>query len=149
MKTTCDGRLFQRLQQRVKGGVGDLVCFVEDPDLVAIAGGTVTRSVAQFADLVDATVGGRVDLDDVDGIACANLGTGIANTARLGHRMVLRTAVQGHRQDARDGGLADAAVSAEDVAVCDALLLDGVLQGAGDVVLPDDIGEFLWPVFAG
>jgi hypothetical protein len=27
-------------------------------------------------------------------------------------------------------------------------LLDGVLQRAGDVLLPDDVGEALWPVFA-
>ena len=61
----------------------------------------------------------------------------------------LRPAVQRHRQNARDGGFADAAMSAEDVAVGDALLLDGVLQGAGDVVLADDVGELLGPVFAG
>jgi hypothetical protein len=30
----------------------------------------------------------------------------------------------------------------------DALLLDGVLQGAGDVLLTDDVGEFLGPIFA-
>ena len=149
MKMTCDGRLFQRLQQRIEGGVGDLVGFVEDPDLVAVAGGTIARGIAQLANLVDAAIGGRVDLDHVHRIAGANLGAGIANAAGLGHRMVLRAAVQRHGQNARDGGLADAAMPAEDVAVRDALLLDGVLQGAGDVVLPDNVSELLGPVFAG
>ena len=59
-----------------------------------------------------------------------------------------RAAVQRHRQDARDRRLADAAMAAEDVAMGDALLRDGILQGAGDVFLADDVGEFLRPVFA-
>ncbi len=142
------GRLFQRLQQRVEGGVGDLVRFVENVNLEAIARRTITRGLAQFANLVDAAIGGRVDLDHVHRVAGANLDAGIANSAGLGHRMVLRPAIQRHRQNARDGGLADAAMAAEDVAVRDASLLDGVLQGAGDVVLPDHLGEFLWTVFA-
>ena len=37
---------------------------------------------------------------------------------------------------------------AKNVAVSDAFLLNGVLQGAGNVFLPDDFGEFLRPVFA-
>ena len=32
-------------------------------------------------------------------------------------------------------------------AVSNAALLNGVLQGSGDVVLPNHLGEFLWPVF--
>ena len=63
--------------------------------------------------------------------------------------MVLRPAVQRHCQDARDGGFADAAMSTEYVAVGDALLLDGVFQGTSDVLLPDDVGEFLRSIFAG
>ena len=78
------GRLFESLQQRVEGGVGDLVGFVENVDLVAVARRTIARGLAQFANLVDAAVGGGVDLDDVDGIARANLGAGVANSARLG-----------------------------------------------------------------
>jgi hypothetical protein len=58
-------------------------------------------------------------------------------------------AVERHRQNACDGGFADAAMPAEDVPVGDPLLLDSVLQGTGDVSLPDDVGEPLWSVFAG
>ena len=78
------GRLLQRLQQRVEGGVGDLVRLVEDVDLVAVARGAIAGGVAQFADLVDAAVGGGVDLDHVDGVAGANLGAGVADAAGLG-----------------------------------------------------------------
>ena len=142
------GRLFQRLEQRVEGGVGDLVRLVENVDLETVARRTIARRLAQFADFVNAAVGGGVNLDHVHRIAGANLAAGIAHAARLGHWMVLRLAIQRHRQDARDGGLADAAMPAEDVAVRNPALLDGVLQGASDVLLTDDVGEFLWPVFA-
>jgi hypothetical protein len=57
-------------------------------------------------------------------------------------------AIQGGGQDAGDGGFADAAVAAEDVAVCGASLGDGILQGAGDVLLSDDLGELLRTIFA-
>ena len=67
------GRLLERLEQRVEGGVGDLVGFVEDVDLVLVARGAVAGGVAELADLVDAAVGGGVDLDDVDGVAGADL----------------------------------------------------------------------------
>ncbi|MGH9602630.1 MAG: hypothetical protein ACRD24_09610, partial [Terriglobales bacterium] len=46
------------------------------------------------------------------------------------------------------GGLADAAVSAEDIALGDPLLLQGVAQGARDVLLADDLGELLRTVLA-
>jgi len=70
--------------------------------------------------------------------------------ARLGDRLVVgaRAAVQRHCQDARDRRLADSAMAAEDIAVRDALLRDRILQGAGDMLLADDVGEFLRPVFA-
>ena len=48
-------------------------------------------------------------------------------------------AIQGHGQNASNRRFADAAMSAEDIAVRDALLLDGVLQRAGDMVLPDNV----------
>jgi len=64
---------------------------------------------------------GGVDLDDVDGVAGADLGAALAHVARLGGGAELAAnriaAVQGHGQNARDGRLADAAVAAEDVAV--------------------------------
>jgi hypothetical protein len=62
--------------------------------------------------------------------------------------MVLRLAIQRHRQNARDRRFANAAMSAEDVAMRNPSLLDGVLQRPRDVVLPNDVGKFLWPVFA-
>ena len=78
------GRLFEGFEQGVEGGVGDLVRLVEDVDLVSVARGAVAGGVAQLADLVDAAVGGGVDFDDVDGVAGADLGAGLADIAGLG-----------------------------------------------------------------
>ena len=66
MKTTHARRLFDGLQQRVEGLVGDLVRFVDDEDLVAVARRLVAHVLAQLAHFVDAAIGGRVDFDDVD-----------------------------------------------------------------------------------
>ena len=147
------GRLLERLEQRVEGRVGDLVRFVEDVDFVAVARRAVAGGVAQLANLVDAAVGGGVDLDDVDGGAGANLGAGVADAAGLGRGALGAAdrvaAVERHGQDAGDGGFADAAMAAEDVAVGDAALGQRVQQRARDVLLPDDIAEALGTVFAG
>ena len=58
-------RLLDGLEQRVEGLAGDLVGLVDDEDLVAVARRLVAHVFAQLAHLVDAAVGGRVDLDDV------------------------------------------------------------------------------------
>ena len=62
-------RLFDGLEQRVEGLVGDLVGFVDDEDLVAVARRLVADVFAQFAHFVDAAIGGGVDFDDVHGAA--------------------------------------------------------------------------------
>ena len=51
--------------------------------------------------------------------------------------------------DARDGGFADAAMAGEDVAVRDAVLGEGVQQGARDVVLAGHVGKALRTIFSG
>ena len=139
------GWLFEGFEQGVEGRVGDLVGFVQDVDLVFIAGWAVAGGVAEFTDFVDTAVSGGIDLDDVDGVALTDFEAGFAVVAGLGRGALggayLGPAVEGAGEDAGNGGLADAAVAAEDVAVGDAILGEGVEQGSGDVVLSDDVGE--------
>ena len=126
--------------------------FVENVNLEPIARRTITRRFAQFSNLVDAPIRGGVDLDHIDRITGANFGTRLADATGLDRRLascfIGGAAVQRHRQDAGDGRLANSAMPAEDVTVRDALLRNGILQGAGDVFLADDFGEFLRTVFA-
>ena len=58
------------------------------------------------------------------------------------------TAVECHRQNACDRRLANAPVAAEDVAVRDASLGEGVHERYGDVVLSRDICEALGTVLS-
>jgi hypothetical protein len=63
--------------------------------------------------------------------------------------VVRRAAIQGHGQDTRDGRFSNASVAAEDIAVRRTALGKRVLQGAGNMLLADDVGELLGTVFAG
>src|ERR1700758_3167055 len=143
------GRFFQSLEQCVEGRVGNLVSFVENVDFEAVARRAIASGLAKFADFVDAAIGGSVDFDHVNGISRTDFGAGFANAAGLGDGPIFGAAVQRHRQNTRDSGLADSAVSAEDVAVGGASLLNGILKRAGDVFLADDLGKFLRTVFSG
>ena len=76
-------RLFQGLQQGVEGVGGEHVDFVDDDDLVAAVGGEVLDAVAQFADIVDAVVGGAVDLEDIGGGAFGDLDADAGRRCRV------------------------------------------------------------------
>ena len=60
----------------------------------------------------------------------------------------LRAAIEGHSQDAGDGGFADAAMAREDVAVGYPVLSKSIEQCARDVILAGDVGKALRTVFA-
>ena len=64
-------RLFEGLQQRVGGFVGEHVRFIEDDDFVASARGRITHHVAQLANLIDAAIGGGVDLENIQRMPAA------------------------------------------------------------------------------
>jgi hypothetical protein len=131
------GRLLQRLEQRVEGRLGQLVNLIDDVDLVAPTSRRVLDILAQGADLVDATIGGAVDLHDVHtrgGVEAHGAGA-----ARLG-ALPLR-AQQRARQQPRGGRLADATGSREEIGVGDPPRRQRVAQRARDRVLPDDLVE--------
>ena len=144
-------RLLQRLQQRIEGSLSDLVRFIKDINLVAVASRRVAGRIAQFANLIDSAIGGRVNLDHVDGIALADFHAGVANTARFRRRPLRRSnfspAIKSLGQDAGNRGFADAAVAREDVAMGNAVLRKRIQQRPRDVVLPGDVGKLLGPIF--
>ena len=98
------GRLLERLEQRVPGVLRDLVRLVEDVDLAAQMAGRIGQAIAQLADLVDAAVGGGIDLEDVERRALADGDAGIAGVTRIAVAQV--GAVHGLGQDPRERGLA-------------------------------------------
>ena len=82
------GGLLQGFEEGVEGCVGDLVGFVKDVDFEAVPGRTVAGGLAEFADFVDAAVGGGVDFDDVDGVTGSDFGAGLADSAGFGNRAI-------------------------------------------------------------
>src|SRR5581483_9655595 len=139
-------RLFQRFQKRIESGIRNLVGFIQDPDLVAVPRRAIACCIAQLPDLVNTAVGGGVNFDDVNRIPGTNFRGVFANSARLRDRFVGRAAIEGEGQDARQGSFADPAMAAEDVAVGDPLLGNGILQSTRNVLLPNDIRKTLWTV---
>ena len=139
------GRLLEGLEQRVKSRRGEHVNFVNDVDFVRSGGRRVFAGLAEFAHLFHAVVAGPVDLDHIErpafgdfeaaGIVIAEVHLGSAG------------AVQAFGEDAGDGGFARAARPAKQVGMGDALLFDGVGKRLRDMLLPDDIGKPLGPVF--
>ena len=134
-------RLLDHLQQGVEALRGDHVRLVDDVDLVAAVHRREERALPQVAGVVDTTVAGGVDLDDVEraGAVGRQRDAGPADAARGGGGALL--AVQRAGQDPRRRRLPAAARAAEEVGVVDPAAVDGVDQRRGDVLLPDHLGE--------
>ena len=118
--------------------------LVDQEHLVAVAGrGDRQPLDDHLADVVDAGVGGGVDLEHVDVAALGDLRARLAHAAR--RRRGPLHAVQGPGEDAGGGGLAAAARPGEDERLGQALALEGIAQGAGDRGLAQDVVERLGP----
>jgi len=142
------GRLLDDLEQRVEALRRHHVRLVDDVDLETALGRAVARALAQVTRVVDATVAGRVDLDDVDraGAAARERHARVARAARGRRRALL--AVEAARQDARARRLAAAARAAEEVGVVDPAGAQRLHERLRHVLLADHVGEALGPVAA-
>ena len=76
------GRLFQRLQHGIEGRPGEHVNFVNHEHLEAALHRLVDRLLQQGLHVVDAPVGGGIQLGVIDKPARINVGAGLAHTAR-------------------------------------------------------------------
>ena len=131
-------RLLDGLQQRVEGLLRQPVDFVDDEDLVAVAGRRHAEAVDDdVADLVDAGVGGRVDLEDVHVASFGDLDARVAGAARIGGRSLF--AVEAARQDARGRRLADAARAGEHERLRDPVGADRVPERLRHGALADHV----------
>ena len=132
-------RFFQRLQQRVEGGGGEHVHFVDDVDFEFRGGRGVFAGFAQFADLLHAVVARAVDFQHVDASGLRRFPC----TSGRCHRNPPsgRRCSSGLGKNAGDGRFAGAARAAKQIGVRDAVLLDGVGERLRDVLLADDVRE--------
>ena len=107
-------RFFQRLQQRVERALTQHMHFINNEDLEPRpCRAVVGAGDNHIADVVDARVAGRVDLDHINVIAPSDRFAAVALVARLGHRMVRRLAVQAFCKDACGGCFAGPARAAK------------------------------------
>jgi len=132
-------RFLQGFEEGVEGLGGEHVDFIDDVNLEPALARAIPNGLTQLADVVDAAIGGSVNLDDVHGIALGDLPAIGALIAR--ERGYSLFAVEASGKDSGNGGLADSPGAREQVRMGDALGLDGVAKNLGYVRLADDLIE--------
>ena len=152
MNFACGGGSSSVFSSALNACVREHVDFVEDIDLVARLHRRVADRVVDLAHVVDAVVRGRVHLDHVEVPAFHDR---LAVHAQHRHldgracdRAVGQLVIERTREDARGGGLADAAHAGEDPGLRDAPGLERVRDRAHHRVLADQVVEIRRPVFA-
>ena len=83
-------RLFERLQKRVEGLIGELMRLIDNVNLEAVARGPIAEILDDRARIVNLAISRAVDFGNVERAAGANLDTGGAFAAWLRRRTVLR-----------------------------------------------------------
>ena len=140
------GRLFQRLQQRVEGLLGQHVNLVNDVNFEPGGGRGIFDRLTQLAHLVNAVVARAVNFQHIQGAALGDFQDAevVVGKVHLG----AAGAVEAFGEDAGDGGFARAARPDEKVGVGNAFPGNGVDEGLGDVLLPHHILEPLRTILA-
>ena len=103
--------LFQCLQEGIRGSVGQHMGFIDDVDLALALGWREVYLLPDVSDLIDATVAGGIQFDDVHELAAVDRvadGASVAGVSVLGVQ-----AVHGFGDDPGGGGLAAASGAAE------------------------------------
>jgi hypothetical protein len=122
--------------------------FVDDENLVAVADWCDGEpGNHHFANVVDAGMTGRVDLEHVDVASLRDLDTRVTRATRL-RRLALH-AVQRLGQYPRGRRLAASSWTGEHERMRDAAARNRVAQRARHRLLADDLIEALWTPFAG
>ena len=140
------GRLFDDLQQRIEGRDRKHMHLVDDIDALFYGRGREDGFLPQGADVVDAVVGGSVQLDHIEDRAIGDTAAGGAFSAGVAVHRVL--AVDRAGEDARTGRFARSPRANKQIRVREPRCTHLVLQGLGDVLLADDVVKGLRPPFA-
>ena len=132
------GRFLERLEQGVPGAGRKHVRFVDDENLVLADDGRVLDAVDNnFADVLDARVGGGVDFKNVHRVAAGDILAAFA--LATGVQRVAAGAVECAGEDTGTGGLAYTAGAGKKECMMKATPFDSVLEGLCDMFLPDHV----------
>ena len=130
-------RLLQRLEQGVPRARREHVHFVNDVNLVAAFGRGILDLIADGPHVIHPIMGGAVNLHHIQRISRGDLAAVLAFTARLAIFQI--QTVERFGENAGGSRLANSPRAHEKIGVSDALRVDGVLQRAGDMLLPDHL----------
>lgn len=139
-------RLFQCFQQRIERRLGKHVHLIDQVHLEATARRRVLRVLDHFAHVVHTGVAGGIDLEQIRETAFIHRRAYGADTARIGRFAAL--AIQRLGENTRDGGLAHAARTGEEVSVMHATGRERVGERTHHVFLPHQLGELARAPFA-
>lgn len=121
--------------------------FVDDVDFKITACWCEADIVSKFANLIDAVVAGTVDFEHVEADTLGNLPARVADSARIDGRAM--NAVQRLGQDPGSRRFASSARPDKKVGVSNTLLLNRIFQRLNDVILAENVVEYLGPIFSG
>ena len=146
-KLHVGGRLFEGLEQGIEGRSTEHVYFVDNIDFKAALGRGKAAVFAEVADLIDAVVRGAVNFDDVHAGAVHD-GAGDIGIVIRGDAGAT-FGIEGLGKETGGTGLSGTAGADKEIGVGDPVALDGVAQGADDMILPDQFVELLGSPSAG
>mgnify|MGYP006961793533 CR=1 FL=1 len=141
------GRLFQGFQQRIESRRAEHMNFVDDINFVRAVGRHVFDVLTQLSDLIHTVVGRTVDFVNVYCMAGRNVLAGTALVAGGGGRF--RLTIQCLGQNARNSGLARSPRAGEKQCMRHPPGGNRVSEGAGDMLLLENVRKALRPVFSG
>ena len=139
------GRFLQGLEQGVEAVFREHVDFIDEIDLVPSGSGRILDVIHQVPGFIHLGPGCRVDFDQIDEPAFIDTRTGAALAARFGTDADL--AVETLRQDPRQGRLAHAAGTAEQVGMVQSTGIQRIDQHLQDMALSHHIRKRTRPPF--
>ena len=104
-------RLFESFKKRIKGLFGQPMDLIDDIDFVSSGNRTVAHILAQFTDIVNASIGSGIDLENIRRRAQSDLFANSTDSAWFRGRPFL--AVESTSQNPGGGSFAGAAWPAE------------------------------------
>ena len=145
-------RLLEGLQERVEGLTGQHMNLVNEVDLVISTRSRPVDPLDNRPDIIDAAMGGAIELDNIDVLAGMNRLADAAFVARACPLLLWPVTVVGRRtvdrlgKDSRHRGLADPPGTGEEIGVSHSTLEDPAAESPGDGFLANHLFEFPRPV---
>ena len=140
-----EGRgFFQGLEKGVEGGVGHIMDFVDDVDLVAGHDRLIGDVVDKLPHGIHRGIGGGVDFDDVRVLPFCDCPAGFTFQALMPEPFL---AIECLAEKSRHCRLSRASGTAEKIGVGDLVFADSVLERRYDALLSENLVERLRTVF--